>query len=57
MNSAQETYLKNFCETRGVDEETALQYAVVKEVMKALEKKTSDAGAHSVNIPMSANCS
>lgn len=56
MNKSQEEYLQKFCASREIDAETALTYQVVKDVMVSLEKEVKDQ-MHSINIPMSANCS
>ncbi len=37
MNQAQEEYLERFCEHKDISKEQAMEYAVVKEVLKQLE--------------------
>ena len=57
MNLAQQDYLKRFCEARGIDQETALQYEMVKGVMKQLENSKSPEAKFSTESNVSCNCS
>jgi len=57
MNLAQQEYLKKFCEGRGIDQETALQFEMVKGVMKQLENSKSPEVKISTESNVSCNCS
>jgi len=39
MNKAQAEYLERFCKSKGVNEETALTYVIVKDVIESLKDK------------------
>lgn len=57
MNVAQQEYLEKFCQNRNIDFETALQYAVVKSVMKQLENSKSPEVKVATESNLSCNCS
>jgi len=57
MNLAQIEYLKKFCEGRGIDQDTALQYEVVKLVLKQLENSKSPEVSKVTEQNISCNCS
>lgn len=57
MNVAQLEYLKKFCEGRGIDQETALQYEVVKLVLKQLESSKTPEVTKVTEQNISMNCS
>lgn len=57
MNLAQQEYLEKFCQNREIDQETALQFAVVKGIMKQLENSKSPEVKISTESNLSCNCS